>query len=406
MTQNRFNFTYERLRKLEPVPDKKRSYFYDTKTSGLRLQVTAAGTMSFQFQTWDRERQKPVTLTLGKFPALSINAARKKATKEMVAVKDGVDIESESKNAREADNLNTIFEMWIEQFAKPHKRTWEEDFRRYNLYIKRPLGKKEISWFTPASIRKWHRKITTLPKQRGGGTITPATANRTLALLSTVFNQMLPETPNPCRTVKKFKEESRDRFLQPDELKRFFDTLSREDTPALLRDYILVSLFTGARRANVLAMQWNEISFDRSVWTIPPAKSKNAETMNIPLIDEAIEVLRQRKEMSRSVFVFPGSGKTGHYSEPKRAWRTLVKKGELENVRLHDLRRTLGSWQTMTGASSTVVGKTLGHKSPEATAVYARMNLDPVRDSMKTAVEAMLATRELPEKIVKIGGDK
>jgi integrase len=75
-------------------------------------------------------------------------------------------------------------------------------------------------------------------------------------------------------------------------------------------------------------------------------------------------------------------------------------------VRLHDLRRTLGSWQTMTGASSTVVGKILGHKSQASTVVYARMNLDPVRDSIKTAVEAMLATRELPEKIVKIGGDK
>lgn len=60
----------------------------------------------------------------------------------------------------------------------------------------------------------------------------------------------------------------------------------------------------------------------------------------------------------------------------------------------------------MTGASSTVVGKTLGHKSQASTAVYARMNLDPVRDSIKTAVEAMLATRELPDKVININPAK
>jgi len=60
----------------------------------------------------------------------------------------------------------------------------------------------------------------------------------------------------------------------------------------------------------------------------------------------------------------------------------------------------------MTGASSTIVGKTLGHKSPEATAIYTRMNLDPVRSSMETAVKAMLATKELPDKITKLRGER
>lgn len=59
----------------------------------------------------------------------------------------------------------------------------------------------------------------------------------------------------------------------------------------------------------------------------------------------------------------------------------------------------MGSWQTMTGASGTIVGKTLGHKSPEATAVYARLNLDPVRASMELAVQAMLSSQLLPKKL-------
>ena len=402
MTENKFRFTDDRLKKLQSDPEKERSYFYDLQTTGLRLQVTSAGTKSFQFQTWDTKRKKPVTRTLGKYPALSIINARIKAVEMMNEVNSNIDIENEAAKFREEDTFDIIFSRWLDQFAKPHKRSWKEDERRYKLYFERPFGKKKISWFTQARVRAWHNAITKKTRQRGEGDITPATANRSLALLSTVFNQILPEVANPCKGVKKFAEESRDRFLQPEELKRFFAVLYDQNTPDILRDYVLLSMFTGGRRSNILSMRWKEISFERQLWSVPAAKSKNAAKMDIPLIPDAIEILGRRKSHTSSVFVFPGSGKTGHYAEPKTAWRTLIKRTGLDNIRIHDLRRTLGSWQTMTGASSTIVGKTLGHKSPEATAVYARMNLDPVRASMETAVEAMKATRDLPEKIVKI----
>jgi integrase len=56
----------------------------------------------------------------------------------------------------------------------------------------------------------------------------------------------------------------------------------------------------------------------------------------------------------------------------------------------HDLRRSMGSWQAINGASLAIIGRSLGHKSPQATAIYARLHLDPVRDSMERAAEAML----------------
>ena len=67
----------------------------------------------------------------------------------------------------------------------------------------------------------------------------------------------------------------------------------------------------------------------------------------------------------------------------------MKKRAGLDNVRLHDIRRTMGSFQTMTGASAAIVGKTLGHKNPASTAVYARMTLDPVREAMEKAVALM-----------------
>jgi integrase len=92
-------------------------------------------------------------------------------------------------------------------------------------------------------------------------------------------------------------------------------------------------------------------------------------------------------------YVFPGGKKNqaGHLVSPKTAWERLCKRAGFDNLRMHDLRRTLGSYQAAGGASLTVIGKSLGHRSTASTAVYARLNLDPVRDSVNTAVAAMLA---------------
>jgi integrase len=66
-------------------------------------------------------------------------------------------------------------------------------------------------------------------------------------------------------------------------------------------------------------------------------------------------------------------------------------------VTLHDLRRTLGSWQAKTGASLAIIGKSLNHKSQQATAIYARLDLDPVRASVNTATAAMMEAAGLKQ---------
>ena len=65
--------------------------------------------------------------------------------------------------------------------------------------------------------------------------------------------------------------------------------------------------------------------------------------------------------------------------------------GNMLDVRMHDLRRTLGSWATMTGSSLSIVGKVLGHRSHQSTAVYARLDLDPQREAVEKAAAAMLS---------------
>lgn len=87
----------------------------------------------------------------------------------------------------------------------------------------------------------------------------------------------------------------------------------------------------------------------------------------------------------------------GHIVEPKKAWKRVLERAGIDDLRIHDLRRTLGSWQAKTGASLTIVGKSLNHKSPSTTAIYARLDLDPVRESVDRATGAILAAAGVKE---------
>ncbi|CAK0750757.1 hypothetical protein CCP3SC15_1700007 [Gammaproteobacteria bacterium] len=103
-------------------------------------------------------------------------------------------------------------------------------------------------------------------------------------------------------------------------------------------------------------------------------------------------ILEARKAQAfPTPWVFPGDGATGHLVEPKKAWKRILERAGIGDLRLHDLRRTLASWQVDTGATLAIVGKTLGHQSQTTTAIYARLSQDPVRKSVNTAVEAMLS---------------
>jgi integrase len=217
------------------------------------------------------------------------------------------------------------------------------------------------------------------------------TANRAIQLLKRLFNFARIE-PNPAagRAVKYFRESTRDRFLQPAELPRLFRALDEADE--LIRDFILLSLFTGQRRSNVQSMRWDEIDLSGRLWTIPGEKTKAHLPISVPLTQAAMDILMRRQSSCvDSPYVFPGDGASGHLVEPKTAWKSIRKRAGIVNLTLHDLRRSMASWMAIRGTSLPIIGKALGHKSPTATAIYSRLTMDPVRHGVDAATAAMLA---------------
>ncbi len=151
-------------------------------------------------------------------------------------------------------------------------------------------------------------------------------------------------------------------------------------------------------------MRWEHIDLELKLWIIPSDETKNTEPMVIPLLDQAADILQIRKKAISGVFVFPSprQSKTGHFAEPKRAWKSLLKRAGLaETYRLPDLRRTMGSWQAITGTSTKIIGASLGHKSEAATAHYAHLTIEPVRAAMQRAADAMDSQKSLTNKVKK-----
>src|SRR5262249_52645918 len=157
------------------------------------------------------------------------------------------------------------------------------------------------------------------------------------------------------------------------ELPKFFAALAEEPN-TLIRDFILIAILTGARRSNVQAMAWDDVNLVGGTWTIPQTKTGDPLTVHLP--PPAGKILTTRfANRDSSPFVFPGWGKTGHLMEPKTAWKNILDRAGINDLRVHDLRRTLGSWQAAGGASLPIIGKSLGHKNQRTTQIYARLNL-------------------------------
>jgi integrase len=358
----------------------RRARYYDTQTPHMTLMVTPKGVKSFYL--YRKVNGRPEEVFLGHFPAMTVEQARRRVDELNGAVARGENPADRKRAERAEMTLGGLYQRYLEDHIRARGKRAKNPQSYWKLYLS-PWASRKLSVITRADVRVLHARI--------GRTAGKVTANKTLTMLRAMLNRALKwdlyEGENPAAGIERFRETARDRFLQADELPRFFAALAEEPNDTI-RDYLLLSLLTGARRANVQAMRWEDVSLERGTWRIP--QPKNGEPHTVPLVPEALDVLAQRQRTAAGPWVFPGHGHSGHLEEPKRAWARILERAGIEDLHIHDLRRTLGSWQAATGSSLITIGKTLAHKNVSTTAIYARLNLDPIRESMNTATRAML----------------
>ncbi len=359
----KLNFTKAAIERL-PLPANGWQYHYDTKARGLAIGVSHTGAKSFV--VYRKVSGRPERITLGRYPDLTIEQARGKAAEVNAAIAKGENPADKRRLARSEMTLGELFSEYLERYAKVHKKTWQKDVSMFRLYLSSWANRK-LSTIRKTDVGALHTRVGKEHGRYG--------ANRMLELLQVMFNKAMEwgwDGPNPAKGIKVFQEKPRDRFLQADELPRFFQALAEEPNDTI-RDYILLSLLTGGRRGNVLAMRWADISLERAEWRIP--ETKNGTPQTVALCPEAGQILASRPR--EGDYVFPGPGKRGHLVEPKKGWTRILKRAGIQDLRIHDLRRTLGSWQAKTGASLTIIGKSLnrGGESQEQPGMTRRKKL-------------------------------
>lgn len=384
MAAESFNFTKQGIAKL-PWPARGTKTYRDTKEAGLSLYVTGTGVVTFFVRK--RIDGRDQRIVIGRYPDMTIEQARKAAQILKGHIAAGRDPSAERNAVRQEQTLGAFFAEYLERHAKLHNRTWRSHEREYSRYLAHWANRK-LSAITQEELSKLHARL--------GRECGHYQANRVLARVSALYNKAIAwgwQGTNPAVGIQRFKERSRDRFVQADELPRLFAAIAAEPNETT-RDYIWLSILTGARRSNVVAMRWSEIDWHGRVWRIPATKSD--EPQLVPLTDRTIEILAARQETAESPWVFPSeTSRSGHLVEPKKCWRRILDRAGIDNLRLHDLRRTMGSYQAITGASLPVIGKALGHRSHRATEIYARLDLDPVRNAMDAATSIMFGEMQL-----------
>ncbi len=212
----------------------------------------------------------------------------------------------------------------------------------------------------------------------------PGGANRTLALLSKMFNLaelwgLRPDGTNPCRHVERYRERKIQRFLSDEELARLGNALERAERDDLASCSAIAAIrlliYTGCRSSEILGLRWEHIDQQRNLLRLPDSKTG---ARIVPLNAPALAVLSQL-ERNGFPWVLPGRRPRSHLVNLSKPWDSIRKLARLHGLRLHDLRHSFASVGASSGLGLPMIGKLLGHTQAATTQRYAHLADGPLR---------------------------
>ena len=386
---------------------------------GCRVRASGSKTLIVQYDFGGRKgstRRK----TLGKFPTVSVEAARKEAKEILAKVQLGVDPVAERSKARAALTLAELCDEYLTEGCG-HKKasTIATDKGRIERHIKPLLGRQSINQISKADVAKFVRDVangaTAVDEKTGkqGRAIVTGgkgTATRTLRLLGGIFSYAVERgyiETSPRVGVKSYEDKRNTRWLENDELARLGETLKLAETEGLpwrqnegmkakhrakaenarepISPYAVAAirllLLTGCRLREILHLRWQDVSLERATLHLPDSKTG---AKDIYLSAPAREILDNLPRIEGCPYVIVGAELDKPRSDLKRPWARITTHAGLDGLRLHDLRHSYASVGAASGMGLLFVGKLLGHASTATTERYAHIANHPLRQANET----------------------
>ncbi|RUT82669.1 MULTISPECIES: site-specific integrase [unclassified Mesorhizobium] len=383
MARQRINFTDKFVGSLTV---EKRTDYWDDKVRGLVLRVNPTG-----IKTWtviysresDGARQR---VTLGRYPAITLERARAKALKAMSAVAEGEDPAERKRVARASLTVEELGGIYIDKYAKRQKKTWAEDERILKREVYPSVGKMKAS----AVKRRDVLDIIDAKADAGKG----AASTNILAVVRKLFNWAVDSdylVSSPVVGVKpRSKPVRRERVLSDVELKGLWRALFVAGLSPAVADILRLLMLTGQRSGEVAGMMRSEVDIAAASWVIPRERTKNGIEHAVPLSAPALAIieaaiLRTDKDEPDA----PLFSRTGQPIESNAVAQATRLKLQFSNQQWspHDIRRTVATGMAELGVAPHIVEALLNHVSgfrAGVAGVYNRAKYEPEKRAAMT----------------------
>ena len=341
-------------------------------------------------------------MTLGDYGVLTLEQARQAARHALHAVEsEQADPLVEKRKAASAARTGTVqamFDAYVEaRVHDPRRPMRAADYPRRlaQLYINPRFGARQTDDIRRSEIREWHGSLAHIPIQ----------ANRALQYLKAAFQWRLAQSDdrpdsradvrNPCWGVRLYPERPRTVRLELTELPRLEAAIDAEATDPYLRTFLRFVLATGCRRGEALKLHWTDVTINESTGTVVFRDTKGGGDHSVPLSAYAAKLLQALPKVKDNPHVFVGRIPGAPLVAPDKAWGRIRARAGLPNLRMHDLRRTFGSWLGDAGFTSKQIGSTLGHKTDITSRVYMSLG-EASKRSAVDAVEQLITGKPAP----------
>jgi integrase len=373
------------------VPEVGQTFLRDSELKGFAVRITAGGAKSFIVEK--RIEGQVKRLTLGRFPELTVEQARKEAHKVLGKIATGGNpIADKQKAILHGKTLADAFGDFLSARKALKPRTLY-DYRRVMAVAFPDWQKKPLVAITKDMVAKRHIQ---LGEEHG-----QAYANLSMRFLRALFNFAMAQyedgkgqallRENPVirlnQTRAWYRVERRQSVIKSHQLADWYRAVQElkadplSPSSVLVADYLLFVLFTGLRKQEAASLTWAAVDLKHLSFTV--TDTKNREPLTLPITDFLASILSRRLEAKQNDYVFPGSGQTGFLIEPKRQIRKVKESSGVEFT-LHDLRRTFITVAENLDISAYALKRLVNHKMHnDVTAGYIVSDVERLRAPMQ-----------------------